>query len=178
MKNIDDEDFLIDDILSRKTTKRINTKRKGNQGERELVKILTKRFGLGFSRNVSSGARTSQVNLDEDALKLLSSDICTPLKFSYSIESKYGYPNINLTNIFVSGNTELDKFLDQVEKDSKKCGKQPLLAWKPPRMPWLAFIYTDEAKLRSFKYRLLYGIWSVVALDELLKLEDEFFYKG
>jgi len=39
----------------------------------------------------------------------------------------------------------------------------------------LAFIHTKELAGKTFKYRLLYGKWSVVDLEKLLELEDSFF---
>jgi hypothetical protein len=50
-----------------------------------------------------------------------------------------------------------------------------MLCWKKIRKPWLAFVHTKDLVGRTFKYKLQYGKWSVVALEHLLKLEDDFF---
>ena len=50
-----------------------------------------------------------------------------------------------------------------------------MLCWKRDRKPWLAFVPTQELAGRDFKFSLRYGGWSAVALEELLKLPDQFF---
>jgi len=177
--DFDNDDFATEDLIGKPKRKRkADGKKKGNRTELELVKVLTKRFGEGFSRSVGSGNRWGQVNhLPKHAREVFSGDLIVPKQFRFVIESKGGYNGIDLNSIFVRGNSELDGFLDQVTKDSKRCGRKPMLAWKKTRKPWLVFVHTKELAGRSFKYRLLYGKWSVVALDELLKLEDAFFFE-
>ena len=167
------DDFVQDDIL-KKPNKKINGKKKGNRVELELAKIFTARFGESFSRTVGSGARTSQVELAQHVKEIFSGDLCVPSGFFFVIECKGGYDSIDMSSIFIRGNSELDNFLDQVTKDSKKCGRKPLLCWKKTRKPWLAFVLTKDL-IGEFKYKFLYGKWSIVALEQLLKLEDDFF---
>lgn len=109
------------------------------------------------------------------AKETFSGDICCPEGFKWVIESKGGYEDIDLNNIFKDGNRQLDAFLQQVEDESKRCGRKPILLWKKNRKPWFAFVHSSEIEKRNFKYKLLYDKWSMVVLDELLKLEDEFF---
>lgn len=171
----DYDDFNLEE-LSRKRKSKINGKKKGNRVELDLSKILTKRFGQGFTRSVGSGNRWSQVkNLSEDATQVFSGDLVCPKKFKFVLESKGGYDNIDMTSIFVRGNSELDGFLEQAMKDSKRCGRKPMLCWKKTRKPWLAFLLTPELDGYEFKYKMQYGIWTCVALDHLLRLEDSFF---
>ena len=175
----DSEDQFIDDILSNKQSKKINSKRKGNRNELDLAKIFTKRFKKGFSRSVGSGNRWSQTAfLPKHAQKVFSSDLVVPLNFKFSLESKGGYDGIDLNSVFLRGNSDLDKFLMQAYKDAKKCDKRPLLAWKRSRKPWLVFVLSkdiDEVSL-DFKYKLIYNTWTALALDEFLKLEDNYFF--
>lgn len=174
--DFDFEDCEVDDILKARR-KKVDGGKKGKRVERELVKVLTERFGEGFSRSVGSGNRWGQVRgLPKHAKDTLTGDLCCPKGFKWVLESKGGYNGIDLNSIFVRGNSELDGFLDQVTKDGKRCGRMPMLLWKKDRKPWLAFVHTKELTGRKFKYRLLYGKWSVVALDDLLKLEDGFFF--
>jgi hypothetical protein len=63
-------------------------------------------------------------------------------------------------------------------KDSKRCGRIPMLCWKKTRKPWLAFLPTRELSGKGFKYKMQYGKWTVVALEHLLKLEDGFFFEN
>jgi hypothetical protein len=173
----DMDDFVTDDILSKKTkTKKVDGKKKGNRTELDLTKVLNTRFGDGFSRSVGSGNRWGQVNhLPKHAREVFSGDLIVPQGFRFVIESKGGYDAIDMSSVFVRGNSELDGFLDQVTQDSKRCGRKPMLCWKKTRKPWLAFVHTKDLVGRTFKYKLQYGKWSVVALEHLLKLDDEFF---
>lgn len=176
----DMEDFVTDDILSKKIkTKKVDGKKKGNRTELDLTKVLNARFGEGFSRSVGSGNRWGQVNhLPKHAREVFSGDLIVPKGFRFVIESKGGYDAIDMSSVFVRGNSELDSFLDQVTKDSLRCSRKPLLCWKKTRKPWLAFVHTKDLVGKNFKYKLQYGKWSVVALEHLLKLEDDFFIES
>lgn len=174
----DSEDQFVDDILSNKQSKKINSKKKGNRNELELAKLLTKRFNKGFSRSVGSGNRWSQTAfLPKHAQKVFSSDLIVPLNFKFCLEVKGGYNGIDLNSIFTRGNSDLDKFLVQVFKDSKRAEKKPLLAWKKDRKPWLVFVLNKEVENLDFKYKLLYNKWAGIALSEFIKLNDSFFFE-
>lgn len=169
------DDFIVDDVLAKKK-KKVDGKKKGNRTELDLTKVLNNRFGKGFSRSVGSGNRWGQVKyLPKHAQEVFSGDLIVPAGFKFVIESKGGYDNIDMTSIFVRGNSELDGFLEQVTKDSYRCKRKPMLCWKKTRKPWLAFVLTKDLVDYEFKYKLYYGKWSVVALEHLLKLDDEFF---
>jgi hypothetical protein len=173
------DDQFVDDILSNRQNKKINSKKKGNRNELEFAKILTKRFNKGFSRSVGSGNRWSQTAfLPKHAQKVFSSDLVVPKNFKFALEVKGGYNGIDLNSIFVRGNSDLDKFLVQAFKDAKRAGKRPLLAWKKDRKPWLVFILSKDAQNLDFKYMLTYNKWTAVALDDFLKLEDSFFFNS
>jgi Holliday junction resolvase len=173
----DSEDQFVDDILSNKQNKKINSKRKGNRNELEFAKILTKRFNKGFSRSVGSGNRWSQTAfLPKHAQKIFSSDLVVPKNFKFTLEVKGGYNGIDLNSIFLRGNSDLDKFLIQCYKDAKRAGKKPLLAWKKDRKPWLIFVLNKDVEGLDFKYKLIYNKWTAVALEEFLKLTDDFFF--
>lgn len=172
------DDFVIDDILSKKKTKKVDGKKKGNRTELDLTKVLNARFGgTGFSRTIGSGAvGTSKGQyLPKHAQDVFSGDLIVPKGFKFVIECKGGYDSIDMSSVFVRGNSELDAFLEQVTKDSKRCGRQPLLCWKKTRKPWLAFVQTKDLPSQSFKYKLQYGKWTCVAMEHLLKLDDSFF---
>ena len=172
-------DFNPEDDDGGKKKKRRNGKKKGSRTELELTKILNQRFGEGFSRSVGSGNRWGQVNfLPKHAQEVFSGDLIVPKGFKFVIESKGGYDGIDLNSIFVKGNSELDGFLDQVTKDSKRCGRKPWLCWKRDRKPWLAFVHSKELPQKQFKYRLIYGQWSVVDLKKFLELPDDFFLES
>lgn len=171
------DDQFIDDILSNKMNKKINSKKKGNRSELELAKIFTKRFNKGFSRSVGSGNRWSQTAyLPKHAQKVFSSDLVVPSEFKFSMEVKGGYNGIDLNSIFLRGNSDLNQFLSQAYNDAKRAEKKPLLAWKKDRKPWIVFVLTKDLEEHDFKYKFIYQKWTGVALDEFLKLNDEFFF--
>ncbi len=178
----DNDDFFTDDFFKDedkpKKKKKADGKKKGNRTELELVKILTARFGEGFSRSVGSGNRWGQVSyLPKHAQDVFSGDLIVPKLFKWVMESKGGYEGIDLNSVFVKGNSELDNFLDQVTKDSNRCGRKPMLCWKRDRKPWLVFVHTKELRGHNFKYRLLYKQWSAVDMKAFLKLPNEFFFE-
>jgi len=170
------DDFLQDDsLLKGPAKKKVNGKKKGSRTELDLTKILTERFGKGFSRSVGSGNRWSQAYLPKHAAEVFSGDLVVPKGFKFVIESKGGYDGIDMSSIFVRGNSELDGFLEQATSDSKRCGRKPMLCWKKTRKPWLSFVHTEELEGHDFKYSMKYGRWTALALEHLLKLPDEFF---
>jgi hypothetical protein len=173
----EDEDQVVEDILSNRSKRKINSKKKGNRTELELAKILTKRFKKGFSRSVGSGNRWSQTAyLPKHAQDVFSSDLITPIEFKFILEVKGGYDGIDLNSILVRGNSDLNKFLVQAFRDAKRCNKKPLLAWKRSRKPWLIFILKKDLMDHSFTYSLCYNQWVGVSLDEFIKLDDSFFF--
>lgn len=169
------DDFITDGDLLKPRKKKVNGKKKGNRTELELSKVLSARFGVSFTRSVGSGNRWAQANLSEQAKQVFSGDIVVPEGFRFAIESKGGYDGIDINSVFVRGNSELDSFLEQAVSDGKRCGRKPMMCWKKTRKPWLAFILTEHLEGYEFKYSMKYGKWTAVALDHLLKLEDDFF---
>ena len=173
------DNFFTDDLLTDKKKqkkRKAEGKKKGNRTELELVKVFNKRLGGGFSRSVGSGNRWGQVaHLPKHAQEVFSGDLIVPQGFKWALESKGGYADLDLNSVFVAGSAELDGFLDQVTKDAERCGRKPMLCWKRDRKPWLAFVPTRELQGHAFKFRLEYREWSAVALDELLRLPDQWF---
>ncbi|RTK95651.1 MAG: hypothetical protein EKK64_06230, partial [Neisseriaceae bacterium] len=159
----DSEDFVLDDLFKNKK-KKVDGKKKGNRTELDLTKVLNARFKSGFSRSVGSGNRWSQTVLPKHAQDIFSGDLVVPQGFKFVIESKGGYDDVDLSNIFLKGNNVIDSFLKQVTSDSKRCDRKPLLCWKKTRKPWLAFILTkDLPEEDNFQYTLRYRNWTAVA---------------
>lgn len=180
MSDIDDFDgYEVEDLLKKGRKKGTDGGRKGKRTERNLVKILTDRFGAGFSRSLGSGNRWGQVShLPKHAKETLTGDLCCPPGFKWVLESKGGYNDIDLNGVFHHGSTQLNSFIDQVTNDSQRCGRKPMLLWKRDFKPWLAFVRTPDLNDREFKYMLKYGEWTAVLLDHLLELGDDFFFEG
>jgi len=116
--------------------------------------------------------------LPKHALDVFSSDLVIPKNFKFSLEVKGGYDGIDLNSIFSRGNSDLNKFLIQAYKDSQRCNKKPLLAWKRSRKPWLVFVLEKDLPDHNFTYSLNYNKWVAVALEEFLKLEDRYFFES
>jgi hypothetical protein len=159
-----------------KIGKKIDSGKKGKSAERELVRILSERFGDGFSRSVGSGNRWGQVaHLPVHARETLTGDLCCPTGFRFVLECKCGYDSIDLVSALSSGSVLLNSFLGQVVDDSTRCGRLPLLLWKRSRRPWLAFVRTCDLPPDLDCDRLLYRGWSALPLDRLLQLDDSYF---
>lgn len=173
-------DYFIEDITKNiERKKKLDSKDKGQRGERELCKILAKRFAgrKGFYRVVGSGSRGKQVQLSEQDEIFFAGDIVAPAGFVFSIECKYGYADIDLGSALEGGSKDLDRFLNQAEKDASRVGKMPMLCWKKPRKNWLVFLKESDIS-GDFTYKFIYRDWVIVALtDILLKLEDSFFFR-
>lgn len=178
----EENDFEVDDILSFKKTKKINSSVKGKVNEREVVKILNKRFshilsknpswGM-FARSVGSGNRFSQACLSYTAKQVFSSDISCPPTFRFTIESKAGY-DIDLCSAF-SGNKELDSFLKQAEEDGAKSEKLPMVLWKKNRRPRLCFIKSNILN-KLPEYHMIYRDWTAILFENILLENDDFFF--
>lgn len=159
--------------------KSLNSGDKGRRIERELVKILTERFGEGFSRCVGSGNRWAQIgHMPSHARETYTSDLVCPVGWRFAVEVKGGYPGIDLVSVFSQGQKTIDSFLRQVTDDSQRSGRKPLLCWKPDRQPWVAFLKSSEIENEYFEYKLIYRDWMAVSLEKLLELKDDFFIEG
>jgi hypothetical protein len=177
---MDDEDFFIDDVLNTLKTKKkkVNSKDKGQRGERDLCKVLADRFPThtGFFRVVGSGNRWSHAELTEQAKSVMTGDLVCPEGFAFTIECKYGYADIDLCYAFEGGHKEIDKFLEQADKDADRVSKKPMLCWKKPRQPWLAFLKNMDV---DTDYKMYYRNWVVVSLADILRTQpDEFFFQS
>jgi len=115
--------------------KRKNSRTKGNVFERSVAKILNNRFKTSeFSRSPGSGAFATTHTLPEH-LKIYG-DLITPNKFKFCIECKKGYKNQNLYSLY-NYSSDIWKFIDQCEKDAKKCDRVPMVIFKQDRQPTL-----------------------------------------
>ena len=167
----------IEDIfknLNKKERRKNTSKRQGNRGENNLADVLNKRFpGQSFYRVLGSGNRWSQVKLNEEAMAFFTADLNTPPNFVFAIECKYGYADIDLCTAFPNGHKQIDEWLVKIKRDGDRVKKRPLLCWKKPYKPWLAFLqHIPEGCGNSFQY----NTWNIVALDKLLEQPDSFWF--
>jgi hypothetical protein len=184
-----EEEIEIDNIFDKKP-KKIKSGKKGKRVELEIVKSLNDRFSemlnknpqFGkFSRTVGSGNRWGQnVYLSQSAINNFSGDIVCPDNFRFVLESKGGYNDIDLCSAFDNGQAEIDSFIKQVVDDSERSGRKPLLFWKKDRKPRLAFIRSCDIPKKKYEnifYFMKYREWVVLNYNDLIKLEDNFFFK-
>jgi hypothetical protein len=179
-----DEDYNVEDLLGdlnkrEGKKKKKHSGRKGKRGEHNLVKMLTERFEKPFSRVIGSGAHGHSKSLSEEAKLLMSGDIVAPTNFRFTIESKHGYGEIDLCNVFEKGHRLLDEFMEQAQKDGDRINRKPLVCWKKDRQPVLAFLKQEDLPdFREFKFHLCYNAWVAVSLTELLKKDNNFFFEA
>lgn len=172
----------------------MNSKKKGNRGENQLVHILCSRFGEGkFKRTPSSGAYVGGINKDLnknlpfEAKITLVSDIITPKSFRFVIEHKF-YNSIDFWDIF-NENGKWVEWLSQVHNDAKFVEKLPMLIIKYNRHNRIVILDSDflfnEMKRLNFDVYIRF-IWrskslnsnfAVLYLDELLEAPDNFWFE-
>lgn len=180
-----DEDIDVENILNSRS-KKIKSGKKGKRVELQVVKDLNNRFSQilaknpdwgRFSRSIGSGNRWGQnVYLSKTAKNIYSGDIVCPDNFNFTLESKGGYNDIDLCTALDGGHSELNSFLKQVEDDSKRCKRKPMLFWKKDRKPRLVFVKTKDLPDREFKFSMKYKEWTAVSYTEMIKESDEFFF--
>lgn len=180
-KNPNEDELEIENIWDRTPPKkRIKSGSKGKRKELELAKVLTERFGPGFSRSIGSGNRWGQVSfLPKHAQDTFSGDLVCPSDFLWVFECKGGYNEIDLNNAFAGGIADLDVFLKQAEDESKRTGRKPMLCWKKDRRPWLSFVKKEHVPCEfDPDYVLKYRGWVAANLTDFLLQPDTFWRAG
>jgi hypothetical protein len=113
--------------------------------------------------------------LSENAKQIYSGDITCPDTFKFVLESKFGYEEIDLCSLFEGKNSLLDGFLKQVEDDSERTGRKPILIWKKNRKPRIAFVKKGDLK-GKYTTMLHYGNWRAIPFDELLSQPNDYWF--
>ena len=163
------------DISLLKKKKKVNSRTKGSSFERQIAKVLNKRFNTNvFSRTPGSGAFATTHSLPEH-LKIYG-DLITPKDFKFCIECKKGYNKENLYSLY-NNSSDFWKFIKQNQKDSDKCGKDSLVIFKQDRQPTLAILpYNIKSipnKIVVHNEGLTYYIF---IFDELLEQPDTIWF--
>lgn len=169
---------------------KINSKKKGNRGEIEVVHILEKRFGEGkFKRTPSSGAyvggknREGCKNLPWEARIVLASDIIVPMEFKFIIEHKF-YADISFWELF-SEKSNWQEWIDQADGDATFVERQPLIVIKYNQHKRIALIKKEyllkeieRMKINFDTKEFTWRGYSVVQFEDLLKLPNDFWLSG
>lgn len=185
--NIEDE-FLneVENNIKIKSTRKksINSKKKGNHGELELVHILNERFpDYTFARSVMSGAYTGGSNsgraeeLTEEQKLIFCGDLRVPMSFKFTIEHKF-YKEASFWDLF-NKSSNLFTWYEQSETDAAKVNKEPLLIVKYNNKKRIAFVnmkYLIENKC-SIKPVFIHNNKGCFWLEDLLSLQDDFFFE-
>jgi|TARA_Y100000310_G_scaffold137913_1_gene136868 Holliday junction resolvase len=163
----------------RKKPKRKNSRTKGNSFERQVAQLFNDRFNTTeFSRSPGSGAFATTHTLPEH-LKIYG-DLITPEGFRFCIECKKGYNNINLYSIY-DYKSKLWEFVEQCEKDSKKCDKLPMIVFKQDRKPILIItykdIFTNIDKYIQIHKEDPYRVYRVYLFDDIIKSWDTMWFE-
>ena len=167
------------DISPLKKKKKVNSRAKGSSFERQVAKLLNDRLNTTeFSRTPGSGAFATTHSLP-DHLKIYG-DLITPQNFRYCIECKKGYNNQNLYSLY-NDSSEFWKFIEQCHKDSKKCGKLPMVIFKQDRQPTLLIIPHYVRVNKEYHYIQIEDIktqdkYKIYLFDEIIKAEPDQFW--
>lgn len=162
----DDFDLLkLNTKPSEGKKKRINSHGKGGNFARKICKIFNERFNTKeFSKTPGSGAYATTHDLPEH-LKIYG-DIITPKDFKFVIECKCGYPKINL-NSLLKKDSQFWEFIRQVEIDSKKAKKEPMLIFQQDRQEPLVF--TTWGEMDNYSEAIIIGNYAMMELKTFLK---------
>lgn len=155
---------------------KIQSKQKGNRGEREVAKIFNDKFkGEFFKRAPFSGAfiggnnRKNACVLTDEQQLAFASDIICPDFFRFVIEHK-SYASIDFWELF-NESSNLNSWIAQVSSDADFVKKDPMLIVKINNHKRIVFI-KEEVPNYKFEYKGWYCYW----LDDLLAMPDTFFH--
>lgn len=192
MENNLEDEFLteVETTIKTQKTKRkkgIQSKKKGNRGELELVHILNERFeGHTFARSVQSGAYIGQSNayransMTEEQKLVFAGDIRVPINFKFTIEHK-AYAEASFWDLF-NESSDLHSWMKQAEHDAESVGKQPMLIVKynnKKRIAYLKKNYVDSLDCSNLETYTIFSHngWYCFWLEDLLKETDSFFFE-
>lgn len=141
----------------------IDPRAKGARGEAEVVKLLTSATGIKWARSPLSGATAH-----------IKGDIYIPLtegKISkYLIECKlYAEDTIN-SNLLNDSNSQLEKFLEQTEREALQMNSLPMLVFRKNRGKWLVAIKEEYSNLSYIKFKKKEYSYYIYLFSELLEL--------
>jgi len=150
---------------------RTNSKAKGSRFERKIANMFNEKFNTTeFSRTPGSGAFATTHSLPKHLQ--IYGDLIAPKNFKYCIECKKGYKNVKLNNL-LDYSSQLWKFIDQCEKDSKKCEKEPMLLFQQDRQPILAIMrdewFPGTHHTEGSSIHIKMGEYMIVHFEKILK---------
>lgn len=150
--------------LTKKQSKRINSRTKGHTFERKIADILNNRLKTKeFMRTPGSGAYATTHKLPEH-LKI-GGDLITPKDFPYLIECKKGY-QFKVSDLF-NDKSELFTIIYKLEAEALKYSKEPLLVFQQDRQNILCIVrFTICGKFDTVLFRK----YSILKFEDFLNL--------
>jgi Holliday junction resolvase len=109
----------------------INSRSKGQRGEKMVVKLFDEWTGMKFSRTPASGGLRWKKDNTAGDIVLTEEGIYFP----FCIEIKF-HKDINFSHLIYQYETsEIAKFWEQATRDAERCNKVPILFMRYDRMP-------------------------------------------
>ena len=164
---------------------KINGKNKGSTFERKISNLLSMRFqqhtGLekSFRRNSDSGSFFGGSNKSRvdthDTEHAAFGDLICPSTFKFSVECKHYKSAPTFSTVITTDVKQWDLWLAQVDQDSEKSNRSPLLIIKYNNVPELAVVKT---KVDGLSTRLEYKGRYFYLLTDFLTQSDTVFFKS
>lgn len=162
-----------------------NSKNKGNTFERKIANALCERFAAytgiekSFRRNPDSGSFFGGGNKSRaethDTDKASFGDIIAPKDFKFTIECKHYKTAPAMAAMIKQEYAIYDKWIEQAENDASKGDTDMLLIVKFNNVPEFVIVDKKFSHLPNFG---VYKGYVLVALEEILKEQDDFFFSA
>lgn len=152
----------------------INSKKKGNSGERECASILSKHLGGSFQRVSQSGAFIGGKNsirkqtLSTNQIRNMKSDIIPPDEYSKLVVEVKFYKDLPYHAFAVCGDIpKLDGWISELEYD---CDDNDfgILCFKINRKGWSVCFHTKYIQLFKLNTHICYKNYIVTGFEPFL----------
>ncbi len=154
------------------TKKRLNSRAKGQVGERELAKKFTAWWGLPFSRSPASGAFAT-VHSHRSDLNMAGDLTVQDSRFPWCIEVKR-VEGVSLEQLLTAPASLMYSWWEQANRSADQENKIPILVFRKNSGKWLFIL--PKSKLNSFTADTLMYCSSVKFKEDIVigLLEDLF----
>ena len=140
----------------------IDPRAKGARGEAEVVKLLTTYTGIKWARSPLSGATAH-----------IKGDVYIPLtegKISkYLIEIKLYADDQITSNVLNKSTSQLEKWLEQTEREANQMKSLPMLVFRKDRGKWLCAVQ-ESYELNHLTFAKAGYNYNIYLFEEVLEL--------
>lgn len=141
----------------------IDPRAKGSRGETEIVKLLTEATGFKWARTPQSGATQH-----------IKGDVYIPLtegKVSkYLIEVKLYADDQITSNILNPSVSQIEKWLEQTEREATHMASEPMLVFRKDRAKWLVAVAKEYSNLNYIHFKKNGYNYYIYLFSDLLNL--------